>query len=73
MSPPTKICRLHRRGGDEPSMEVNWSGMSGSPLSSLHRVVEVSSTRRSEPVARENGAGSSSQPVDAKIGRHLHI
>jgi hypothetical protein len=48
--------------GDKPSVEVDWSGMFGSPLSSPSQVAEVSTTRRSEPVAREKGAGSSSQP-----------
>lgn len=46
--------------GDEPSVDVDWRGMSRSPLSSPRQSVEVSSTRWSEPIAREKGVGSSS-------------
>jgi hypothetical protein len=43
--------------GDKLSVDVDWSGMSGSPLSSLRGAAEVSSTWQSELVARERGAG----------------
>jgi hypothetical protein len=47
--------------GEEPSVAIDWSYMSGLPSASPHQAVEVSSSWRLEPAIREKGVGSSSQ------------
>jgi hypothetical protein len=49
--------------GDEPSVAVDWSDMSGSSTPSPPRAVEVTSSRRPVPVAQEKNVGSSSRSV----------
>jgi hypothetical protein len=46
-----------------PSAVVDWSDMSGSSTLSPPRMVEVTSSRRPEPAAREKNASSSSRSV----------
>jgi hypothetical protein len=46
--------------GDEPSVAVDWSDMSGSSTPPPPRATEVTSSRRPEPAAHEKNMGSSS-------------
>jgi hypothetical protein len=48
-------------GGDEPSVAVDWSDISGSSTPSPPRAVEVTSSQRPEPAVCEGGTGSSSR------------
>jgi hypothetical protein len=53
--------------GDEPSAAVDWSDMSGSSTPSPPRMVEVTSSQRSEPALCEKNMGSSSRSANHPI------